>query len=246
MNKKIIAFSVMSTLLTVAGCGSVPRPVIPDGNERTPINSQLNIDDYNNRRVEIITNIKERAELARQIELLQHQIAETKLYILALTSAEAKNNFPKSQSASFVGAMSEALISERETLEVRDQSVVFRVTHPFAKTAFNPTDVFELSILKAAREGRHIEVRGRTDSNVDDDVNKRIAFERASRARAYLVKNGIQPNKIRVSYLASGGFLADNNDDAGKARNRRVEIEVMDFDARAFKANESFLVGSVK
>lgn len=243
MYQKIIALSIMTAF--VGGCSSVPKPVVPDGSDRTPVNTQVKIEDYKARTTEENANYRERTALTRQVEALNRQMAEMKLYMMAV-AADAQNSPPKARPVSQQGRAPAVAISNAETMEVRDQAIVFRVAHPFAQTAFHPSDSLQESLVRAARDSKRIEIRGRTDSNVDDDANRKIALERALKARLFLVKHGVHPSKIRVSYLASGGFLVDNSTEDGKARNRRVEIETMDIDTTAFRAGESMTIGSTK
>ena len=242
MSRTIIALSILTVF--VGGCSSVPKPVIPDGSNRTPINTQVMIEDYKARTAEESANYRERTALSRQVEALNRQMAEMKLYMMAVT-ADAQN-LPKTRPVPQQGKAPAITVNNAESIEVRDQAVVFRVAHPFAQTAFRPSDSFQKSLIKAARESKQIEIRGRTDSNVDDDANRQIALERALKARLFLVKQGVHPKKIHMSYLASGGFLVDNSTEEGKSRNRRVEVETMDIDTRAFKVDESMTIGSAK
>ena len=119
-------------------------------------------------------------------------------------------------------------------MEVRAQSVVFRLSHGIAKTEYKPSADFEAELLKAAHKAKHIEIRGRTDAEFDNPIDRDIAMQRALRARKFLVSNGIEPSKIRWYYMTYGGHVADNKTPEGKNRNRRVEIETMDMDTTAY------------
>ena len=69
-----------------------------------------------------------------------------------------------------------------------------------------------------------------TDSWTDNPADRSIAQSRAVRAREFLLANGIDAGKIRTTFQASGGYLADNATPAGRALNRRVEIEANGLD----------------
>ncbi len=70
-------------------------------------------------------------------------------------------------------------------------------------------------------------MRGYTDSPVIDDANRKIALARALAARQYLIAQGVDPKKIRAYYKSAGGFIADNGTQEGRAKNRRVDIEIV-------------------
>ncbi|MYN30630.1 OmpA family protein, partial [Duganella levis] len=65
---------------------------------------------------------------------------------------------------------------------------------------------------------------GRTDAVRPDPANRRLAAQRAALARQFMLDSGVAPSKIRSSYQAAGDRIADNGTQAGRARNRRIEI----------------------
>ncbi|MDR6144699.1 OOP family OmpA-OmpF porin [Sphingomonas sp. SORGH_AS870] len=84
---------------------------------------------------------------------------------------------------------------------------------------------------RAAGQGR-IVLRGHSDSEGDDDSNRRMSRKRAEAVRDYLVARGIAATRIEVIALGETRPIAPNakpdgsDDSAGRARNRRVEIEL--------------------
>jgi outer membrane protein OmpA-like peptidoglycan-associated protein len=69
-------------------------------------------------------------------------------------------------------------------------------------------------------------VRGYTDSNVVNPIDKAIAIERAEKARTWLINNGAEGSKISTNYFTAGNFLVDNKTPQGRSMNRRVEIDI--------------------
>jgi len=113
----------------------------------------------------------------------------------------------------------------RETIVIQDTGMVFRVMHGYAKTDFHPSKSLQQQLLQAARAGKRIEIRGRTDASTPNAVDREIALQRALNARVFLANNGIHPRKMQVNYMAAGDNVASNTTAEGRARNRRVEIE---------------------
>ena len=72
----------------------------------------------------------------------------------------------------------------------------------------------------------NVVIIGHTDSTGSDAVNQPLSVDRASRTRDYLAGRGVNPNRITIEGRGSREPIASNNDNAGKARNRRVEIYV--------------------
>jgi len=97
--------------------------------------------------------------------------------------------------------------------------------------SFGSTDVIVPSsaaskLIEYARQAELIVARGRTDGEIETVAESRIARERAAAVRAYLVQSGIDPARIRTSYQPIGDQVASNSTSAGRALNRRVEIEL--------------------
>jgi outer membrane protein OmpA-like peptidoglycan-associated protein len=72
----------------------------------------------------------------------------------------------------------------------------------------------------------YVTIIGHTDSTGGDGINQPLSLDRAAHARDYLSARGIDPNRITVEGRAAREPVASNDDPAGRARNRRVEIYV--------------------
>ncbi len=68
---------------------------------------------------------------------------------------------------------------------------------------------------------------GHTDSIGGDAYNQKLSVRRAEAVKAYLVSKGIEPNRIYTEGKGKSQPIADNRTAAGRAKNRRVEIEVV-------------------
>ena len=71
-----------------------------------------------------------------------------------------------------------------------------------------------------------VSIIGHTDSTGSDAINQPLSIDRASHARDYLAQRGVSPTRVVVEGRGSREPIASNNDDGGRARNRRVEIYV--------------------
>jgi len=71
-----------------------------------------------------------------------------------------------------------------------------------------------------------IEVRiiGHTDSTGSDAINNPLSIARAQSARDYLVSRGVDARRISTEGRGSREPIADNATEAGRARNRRIDI----------------------
>lgn len=72
--------------------------------------------------------------------------------------------------------------------------------------------------------GTEVRIVGHTDSTGSDAINNPLSVDRAASARFYLVSRGVDPRRIQIDGRGSYEPTADNNTDAGRSRNRRIEI----------------------
>ena len=68
---------------------------------------------------------------------------------------------------------------------------------------------------------------GHTDSVGADAYNQKLSVKRADAVKAYLVTKGIEKNRVYTEGKGEKQPVADNKTDAGRSKNRRVEIEVV-------------------
>jgi len=118
-------------------------------------------------------------------------------------------------------------IDKLESLVADAASVILRVEFGFDSADFQPSAEVSRALVPAAKAAERVTVRGYTDSAVIDDANRKIALARALAARQYLIAQGVDPKKIRAYYNSAGSFIADNGTPEGRAKNRRVDIEIV-------------------
>ena len=75
-----------------------------------------------------------------------------------------------------------------------------------------------------------VTIIGHTDSTGNDAINQPLSIDRAAHTRDYLAARGVSPNRIIVDGRGEREPIASNDDPAGRARNRRVEIYVAEPD----------------
>ncbi len=72
----------------------------------------------------------------------------------------------------------------------------------------------------------NVTIEGHTDNVGKDAYNKKLSQRRADAVKAYLVKKGIDANRLTAIGYGEERPIADNATKAGKAENRRVEAAV--------------------
>ena len=84
----------------------------------------------------------------------------------------------------------------------------------------------EISDVLRDVKGRSIAVEGHTDSVGSVTYNKDLSVRRAESVARNLSRAGVGEGALRVTGFGEGSPIATNNPDAGRARNRRVEVIV--------------------
>ena len=100
----------------------------------------------------------------------------------------------------------------------------------FDKAVLKPEGKAKLDDVIAKVKGINLEVIvavGHTDSVGKDAYNQKLSVKRAEAVKAYLVSNGIEANRVYTEGKGEAQPVADNKTGAGRAKNRRVEIEVV-------------------
>jgi OmpA-OmpF porin, OOP family len=82
-------------------------------------------------------------------------------------------------------------------------------------------EIFESAVVA---EGLKLGVYGHTDNKGSDDVNIPLSQKRAEAVKVYLLKKGLKQNQIEAKGYGADKPVADNTTEAGRSKNRRVEI----------------------
>ncbi|WP_291010439.1 outer membrane protein OmpA [Hydrogenophaga sp.] len=100
----------------------------------------------------------------------------------------------------------------------------------FDKAVLKPEGKAKLDDLAGKVSGINLEVViavGHTDSTGPAGYNQALSNRRAEAVKAYLVTKGIESNRIYTEGKGLTQPVADNSTREGRAKNRRVEVEVV-------------------
>jgi len=100
----------------------------------------------------------------------------------------------------------------------------------FNKSVLKPEGKAKLDDLVSKVKGINLEVIiavGHTDSVGSDAYNQKLSVRRSESVKAYLVSSGIEKNRVYTEGKGEKQPVADNKTSEGRAKNRRVEIEVV-------------------
>jgi len=100
----------------------------------------------------------------------------------------------------------------------------------FDKATLKPDGRTKLDDLAAKIKSINLEVVvavGHTDHTGSHAYNDKLSVRRAEAVKAYLVSKGIDKSRIYTEGKGKRQPIADNKTRAGRAQNRRVEVEVV-------------------
>ena len=100
----------------------------------------------------------------------------------------------------------------------------------FDKSVVQPAGKAKLDDLVKRMQAMDIEVVvavGHTDSTGPASYNQRLSVRRAEAVKAYMVSKGVNADRIFTEGKGEGSPIADNSSRSGRAKNRRVEVEVV-------------------
>jgi len=86
-------------------------------------------------------------------------------------------------------------------------------------------------VMLANPEIKKIRIEGHTDSKGSDEYNKKLSQRRANAVMSYLIEAGVEAERMTAAGKGESERLVkpDDNDDK-RARNRRVEFDIVDMD----------------
>ena len=107
-------------------------------------------------------------------------------------------------------------------------AIVYGINFDVDSDAIRPDAVPALNQIGAAlaeRPEMAVAIEGHTDSDGTDQYNIDLSQRRAQAVVAWLVENGASDGNLTAAGKGEGEPIADNETSAGKASNRRVEVE---------------------
>ncbi|GGB13046.1 OmpA family protein [Puia dinghuensis] len=145
-----------------------------------------------------------------------YEKAVDKSFLLSVISNHPELLEGKAIETKYASEITEAVSSRSYHIEFETGSAVIR---PDSYKMLD--EIFQSAVVA---EGLKIGVFGHTDNNGSDEVNMPLSEKRAAAVKEYLVRRGLKEARIETKGFGSTKPVADNSTEAGRSRNRRVEI----------------------
>lgn len=104
-------------------------------------------------------------------------------------------------------------------------NVTFDVDSAEVKPSFQPT-MQSVALVMERFNRTIVDVYGHTDSDGSEDYNLNLSRQRAVSVANLIASNGVDSRRFFVEGKGESDPIASNNTQAGKAANRRVEIQI--------------------
>ncbi len=118
------------------------------------------------------------------------------------------------------------------TLEFEIPKVITlkNVLYDTGKATFRPASYAALDDLVDAMKTKStmkIEIGGHTDDVGEADINQKLSEARANAVRDYLIKKGIEAERVTAVGYGETRPIATNESEDGRQKNRRTEVRIL-------------------
>jgi outer membrane protein OmpA-like peptidoglycan-associated protein len=196
--------------------------------------SQEEISQGESERQQVMLDVR-RADALRSEQRATSALEDAQRERLAATEARAAAETAR-LSAEALRLQAEELAKKVSELEARptDRGLVLTlgdVLFDFGQASLKPggmQTVNQLGDFLNEYPERHILIEGFTDSIGSEEFNQVLSGKRAESVKNALMGKGVASDRIRVRGYGTQHPVADNATEAGRSRNRRVEVVISD------------------
>ncbi len=176
--------------------------------------------------------LRKEAESARAAELASEEAQQAR----RLAESRASEVEYARREAELASEQINSLTRQLENLQLRQTESGVVVTLGDVLFASGQTSLVEgarssleevVDLLQTEPE-KKIRVEGHTDASGDAETNMELSQHRADAVRQALIDLGVSADRITSAGMGEDFPIASNDDDAGRARNRRVDVILLD------------------
>lgn len=155
----------------------------------------------------------------------QQLIAERDRLLLSARSLEAEKAAARASQLERELAELKARETERGLIVTLPDNVLFEYDQATLKPGAM-RNLYPLVTFLREHPNRTLLIEGHTDSTGSDSYNLDLSRRRAQAVSAFLMQNGISPERIMTRGYGESYPVASNDSEAGRQQNRRVEVVI--------------------
>lgn len=201
-------------LLALASCSTPPKPPTVDESHKRPANTAMAVDLQTCRHD--LTNV-------RIVAVEQQRRADTGSVAIAQM---VQQQIAQQQAVERMLEREQALARSVAAAAPSPRNLVVPVRFAFGSAEVRIAEPDATHVVAEARNAPLVLLRGRTDGSVESPGESQIARQRVAAVENYLVRQGVERERIRTTWQPIGDHAADNTTSEGRGLNRRVEIEI--------------------
>ncbi|MBT8231099.1 MAG: OmpA family protein [Saprospiraceae bacterium] len=120
------------------------------------------------------------------------------------------------------------LKNTKKIKEIDDRTLIYFPFNSTKQIADKEIEAYLNDVAKrVVASGEKVRLTGHTD-NVDSDAfNMELGEKRATAISNYLIRRGVNPNKIMIRSKGERQPIGDNKTEEGRAKNRRTELQIV-------------------
>ena len=149
---------------------------------------------------------------SQQARMQQERDHERMREHMAMEAREKQQSQWRERLQTAVGGMHEKLRFRTGSSELNDEA---------------REELKKLSSLLVQATSQKLKLKGYTDSRGGVDVNQALAQARVEAVRNELIAQGVRPEQVEIMAAGEVSPVATNQTAAGRAKNRRVEVEML-------------------
>lgn len=113
-----------------------------------------------------------------------------------------------------------AMVNASDNLEFEnDKAIILKKSYGDLESLIN---------ILLIRDELKMTLEGHTDNSGTEEYNMRLSENRVKAVKDFIVANGIDASRIKTSFFGESKPIADNNTEEGQAKNRRVEMKIIE------------------
>lgn len=121
------------------------------------------------------------------------------------------------------------LVADKQPIVGKTICAIEQINFAFGKSEINQSSYGYLDKIAVLmkQSNIHMEIKGHMDNVGKEDFNLELSKKRAKAVYDYLIKKGIDANRLSYSYYGMSKPITTNDTEEGRKINRRVEFEIL-------------------